>query len=218
MTGSLLNYLHEYGEHVFTLIVFVWTALEGETIVIIAGFYAHQGWLKLYYLIPAAWLGSFLGDQVYFTLGRKFGHKILKKRPKWQKGADRALALFERYDTLFILSFRFIYGVRNFSSFGMGLSHVSWIRFCYLNFIAAGVWASSFAFLGYGLSSIFVNNEEDASSLAKWIGLGMLLLFVIAVGVAFRLNKRRNARKNAQAEKNEAKKDGEDDNAKITSK
>lgn len=202
MFDSFLQFLHsnldQYGEYGLALLVFIWTALEGETIVIIAGFYAHKGLIHLYYLIPAAWIGSFLGDQVYFAIGRKYGPLLLDKRPKWRAGVGRALALFERYDTLFILSFRFIYGVRNFSSLAMGLSHISWVRFAYLNFIAAGVWATSFALLGYGLAQIFVRGEEDASGLAQWIGLSMLGVFVVVVGVLFYLNKRRNSRKNSE--------------------
>ena len=55
----------------------------------------------------------------------------------------------ERYDTGFILSFRFIYGVRNFSSFALGLSAVHWERFLRLNFLAAGLWAATFVAAGY---------------------------------------------------------------------
>ncbi|MDI9349380.1 MAG: DedA family protein [Candidatus Symbiobacter sp.] len=199
MTDSLLNFFHssfdQYGEYGLTLLVFIWTALEGETIVIIAGFYAQKGLIHLYYLIPAAWIGSFIGDQIYFTLGRKYGPRLLARRPKWQAGVNRALALFERYDTLFILSFRFIYGVRNFSSVAMGLSNVAWARFAYLNFIAAGIWATSFSLLGYGLAHIFVRDEADASGLAHWIGISMLMLFVVAIILIVRHNRRRSAQK-----------------------
>jgi membrane protein DedA with SNARE-associated domain len=52
------------------LIAFVWTFLEGETIVLFAGFAAAHGLLNPILVLVAAWLGSFSGDQLYFWIGR----------------------------------------------------------------------------------------------------------------------------------------------------
>ena len=45
-------------------IVFLWTFLEGETVVIFAGFAAAQGLVDPMLLLAAAWLGSFAGDHL----------------------------------------------------------------------------------------------------------------------------------------------------------
>ena len=132
----------------FYLIAFIWTFLEGETVVLFAGFAAAQGLLNPVALLIATWLGSYSGDQGYFWLGRHFGRAILQRFPRWGAGVEAALRFLERYNTGFILSFRFIYGVRNLSSFAMGLSAVHWRRFCALNFLAAGLWAGSFIAVG----------------------------------------------------------------------
>src|SRR5262245_56867595 len=97
----------DYGIY-FYLIIFVWTFLEGETVVIFAAFAAAQGLLDPWLLLVAAWIGSFSGDQCYFWLGRNYGVRLLKRFPSWRVGVDSALAWLERYDTWFILSFRFI--------------------------------------------------------------------------------------------------------------
>ena len=65
-------------------LVFALTFLEGETVVIIAGFAAHRGWLAADGVFLAAFLGSLLGDQLYFHLGRHFGPRILEFRPGWR--------------------------------------------------------------------------------------------------------------------------------------
>ncbi len=80
----------EHGAY-FYLIVFVWTYLEGETIVLFAGFAAAQGLLRLEPLILAAWLGSFAGDQTGFWLGRHFGQALLRRFRAFARAVDVAL-------------------------------------------------------------------------------------------------------------------------------
>jgi len=131
------------------LVTLIWTFFEGETFVLLAGFAAAQGLLSAPLLIVAAWLGSFAGDQCYFWIGRHFGLRLMARRPDWRQRVDAALVWLKRYDAGFILSFRFIYGVRNFSSFALGVSGIGWRRFLSLNFLAAFVWACAFVGIGF---------------------------------------------------------------------
>ncbi len=143
--------------------------------------------MSLPILIACAWTGSFAGDQFYFWLGRRYGTRVLKRFPKWQPGVDRALRLLERYNTGFILSFRFIYGVRNFSSFAMGMSPLSWTRFLMLNFIAAGLWAATFAGGGYLFGEALSAMLGDAAEIMGLIALG---IFIVVVALLVRRQRR----------------------------
>src|ERR1700732_759503 len=175
----------------FYLIAFVWTFLEGETVILCAGFAAAQGLLDPFLLLGAAWLGSFAGDQCYFWLGRNFGTRLLDRFPRWRHGVERALHWLERYNTGFILSFRFIYGVRNFSSFALGLSAVHWKRFFILNCLAAGLWAGSFVAVGYFLGHAF---RAVLGHLVRSFSIVMLTVFIVftlAVWLFHRLQRRR---------------------------
>ncbi|WP_374634895.1 DedA family protein [Ferrovibrio sp.] len=174
----------------FYIITFVWAFLEGETFVIFAGAAASQGHLHMYWLIGAAWLGSFMGDQLYFWIGRRWGHKLLKRFPKLQGGVNVALDMLHKYHVGFILSFRFIYGVRNFSSLAMGMSPIGWPRFAGLNLIAAGLWANSFAWAGYLLGVAF---EAVLGDIAKDFGLVMLTVFVVVGIILFIVHRRSKA-------------------------
>ena len=175
-------------------VVFVWTFLEGETVVLFAGFAAAQGLVDPALLLFSAWLGSFSGDQCYFWIGRNCGVRLLDRFPRWRHGVDTALRWLERYDAGFILTFRFIYGVRNFSSFALGLSSVRWNRFLRLNFIAAGLWAISFIAVGYFLGHVF---RAALGDVARWSGLAMLGVF-LAIGCGMwlihRYQRRRRSR------------------------
>jgi membrane protein DedA with SNARE-associated domain len=178
----------------FYLIAFVWTFLEGETIVVFAGFAAAQGLLNPFLLVTATGLGSFVGDQSWFWIGRHFGSRLLDRFPRWRGGVDAALRWLERYNTGFILLFRFIYGVRNFSSFAMGMSAVRGSRFLVLNFLAAALWAASFIAIGYFLGHAF---RAALGDVARNFSLGMLGVFVViatAVALFHRFQRRRQRR------------------------
>lgn len=176
----------------FYPVAFAWTFIEGETFVLVAGFAAAQGLLSAPLLLLAAWLGSFAGDQFYFWIGRNFGLRLLSRRPVWRARVDSALGWIKRYDKWFILSFRFIYGVRNFSSFALGISGIGWRRFLVLNLLAALLWATSFVGAGYFCARAF---EHVLGDLADQFSMLMLAVFTIAlvIGAAvyrFRLRRR----------------------------
>ena len=128
--------IREY-ENLFYAITFGWAFIEGESFVIFAGAAAFKGDLNIYILILAAWLGSFCGDQCWFALGRFFGAKLLVRMPRLKAGVAVAMDMVQKYDILFILSFRFIYGVRNVASPALGMNGYPWGRFALFNFIAA---------------------------------------------------------------------------------
>lgn len=129
--------------------IFIGTFLEGETILIIAGFLSHNGYLHLPMVITAAFAGSFIGDQIYFMIGRYRGQKMLEKHPAWRTRADQFMQKLNRYTVVIILSFRFLYGLRTIAPFTIGLSDISGFRFFLLNLVSAVVWAISFGSAGY---------------------------------------------------------------------
>ncbi len=123
--------------------------LEGETILVLAGFAAHRGYLDLRWTMLAAFAGSVLGDQFYFFLGRRYGARIVARRPTWQRAAQVVDQRLRHHRDLFVLGFRFLYGLRTVSPFVIAVGGVSAVRFTILNVIGAAVWAVAFACLGY---------------------------------------------------------------------
>ena len=180
----------DYGAYLYVLI-FLWTFFEGETFVIFAGFAASQDILSFVLVMTAAWLGSFAGDQLYFWVGRRWGTLLLHRIPRWRPGVEMALDWLRRYDVGFILSFRFVYGVRNFASFAMGLSGLSPARFAGLNFAAAFAWALSFAGFGYVFGQALGAVLGDV---AEVFGMIMLGFFAVALGLVSFLQRRHRRR------------------------
>ncbi len=166
-------------------VTFLWTFFEGETFVIFAGALSvppgpgEKGLLNIYYLTAAAWIGSFCGDQCWFALGRYGGKWLLRRFPRFQGGVQLAIDMLHKYHTLFILTYRYMYGVRNFASVGMGMTDLSWPRFASLNFVAAGLWAISFAGGGYLLGTVAREALEKVNF--GYIMLGVLVFVVCLI-------------------------------------
>lgn len=166
----------------FYVITFLWTFIEGESFVIYAGVLAAQGLLNAPLLLVCAWLGSFCGDQAYFTVGRLFGPYILKRFPWLQAKADQVDAWLRKHDAAFILGFRWLYGIRNFASAGLGMTDIPRTRFLRLNFIAAGVWAAGFIGIGYGVGTLL---RPMINRVAQHFTLVMLGIFLAMLGIVF---------------------------------
>ena len=142
---DLETFLRTYGYFAILLLTF----LEGETIVILAGIAAAQGLMSPVLVGIAGFTGSFLGDQLYYTIGYYYGQPLLERWPHLRLRVEWAFHLVRKYQNLYILSFRFIYGVRNISPFVIAISSVPWLRFMLLNCVAAALWATVFTSGGY---------------------------------------------------------------------
>jgi len=168
----------------FYLITFLWTALEGETFVIFAGLAAQKGILNIWLLFLVSWLGSLCGDQIFFLLGRQVGLPILDHMPKLKPGVERAIGWLEKYAIVFILSYRFMYGLRNVSGIAVGLSHITWRKFAFWNAIAAFIWALAFVGFGYLFGDFIAHlphkNEVVTYSVRHFM-LSMLGLFALLI-------------------------------------
>lgn len=137
--------------------VFLGSLIEGESVILTAGFLASQGYLSLPKIILVSFTGTLIADQTLFFVGHLWGHKILNYFPKFQPPAKRAFELLHRYNTLFILTFRFIYGIRTISPIIIGAAQIPFKRFAILNLIAAVIWSVLSCTCGYLFGGFLMN-------------------------------------------------------------
>ena len=148
-------------------------AFEGETAVIAGGLLAHRGLWPLGGAVMAAFLGSFAADQAFFAIGRTCRETDWVRRLQRRSVFAKALDVFHRHPTGFILAFRFLYGLRIVSPVAIGTSLIPARRFLLLNLIAAAIWAPLFTILGYTFGK----------GLERWFGGRHLPLWAIGAGV-----------------------------------
>ncbi len=127
--------------------------LEGETVLALAGFAAHQGYLHFAAVVAVAAAAGFSGDQIYFWLGRRHGERVLARFPSVARQADRVQRLIERYHEWVIVGVRFAYGLRIAGPVLIGTSNVAGWRFVLFNALGAILWALLVAGIGWAFGA-----------------------------------------------------------------
>ncbi len=192
------EFLLSYGKAFGYLIVLLGSFVEGESIVLTAGFLAYKGFFSLPAIIILSFIGSLCADQLLFFVGRIYGPSIIERRPKWKEASKRVFYHLHRHNITFILSFRFIYGIRIVSPIVIGASGVAIRRFAILNFIAALIWAVVSCYAGYLLGYFFADTIENFLSnlghYQRYIGGGLLAVIITVGGYFYIKKKLRNNR------------------------
>ena len=156
--------------------------LEGETVLLLAGFAAKRGYLDPVDVVVVASVAGFAGDQVLFWLGRRYGRALLARWPAIAKRADRIGALIDRHPQKAAMIVRFIYGTRLAGPILFGMSSMPQARFAPLNAIAAIAWAIVYTTAGWFLGAAAEACAVDLRRIEGW-----LLAIVIAAVAAWRL-------------------------------
>jgi len=138
MEEMLIELLKDYGY----IISFLWSILEGETGLVMAGVMIHTGDMTLMTSIIVAGLGGFVGDQIYFYIGR-FNRTYIHNKLKTQRRKFAlATLLLRKYGWWIIFVQRYLYGLRTILPMSIGTTKYSSKMFALINLISAFVWAS----------------------------------------------------------------------------
>ena len=174
-----LSLLHDYGYW----IVILGALLEGEMVLLLAGGAAFHGYMNVHLVMLISFLGALLHDNLLFMVGRLFGRRLLNASPVWHKRISKVSDLIHKYDNLFIMSFRFVYGLRTITPIIVGNSRIEWKRYAVLVSISALIWAVVVAYLGFtfamAMDAIIANFDKYKTYLA----FGALFLVVAVIGV-----------------------------------
>ena len=191
--------IHRLIEHYGLIAVFLGCVAEGESAAILGGFFAHQNVFALWHVFLAAFAGAFAGDTMFFILGRSFADHPYVVRFRRRPGFRRAYRLLRTHPNIFVLSNRYIYGLRLVGGVAAGLSNIAAPRFVILNAISSAVWAVLFGTLGYafGLGAEHIVGQTLArhERLVTARAIGAVVI-AVAVFVSRHGAKRERAREN----------------------
>lgn len=168
--------------------------VPSETLVVTAGVIASSGDLELPLVILCGALGAFLGDNTVYFIGRRWGDSVTRRFFSSKKAKERLAwadhQLDERGGELIVVA-RFIPGGRTAVCLSAGGLEMPWRRFATFDAIAAVIWASYAALLGY------IGGKQFEEAPWKGLALALAIAFSIAGGIELVrwLLKKRKARR-----------------------
>ena len=168
--------------------VFLGCLVEGETVLVLGGFAAHMGYLKLPLVIATAAVAGFLGDQALYWIGRRWGDRVFDRFPALAALRPRAKALVDRYGAWAAFGVRFLVGMRLAGAISIGAAGFPQHRYVPANAAGAIVWAVLVCGAGYAFGQAFTLFLARA----RHLELGAFaVVAVIALGAVIALRKRR---------------------------
>jgi len=183
---DLATFIASYGY----LAVFAGTFIEGETALILGGFFSHRSCITLPGVILAAFAAALASDQVWFHVGRTTGTSRIIGRPALQARAKKIMLLLETHKLLLIVGFRFVYGMRIVAPVMLGATGINPWLFLVLDGASAAVWATGIATLGYFFGQSISLLITQIHPYDTWIFLGVIVLAALLCGIAFLRNRR----------------------------
>lgn len=168
------------------------TLLEGETLLVMAGFAARQGHLSLPLVIAIAFVGGTFGDQFFFWSGRRWGRRLLNRFPGAAERADRVERALRRHDAWLVVGIRFMYGLRIVGPLTMGAVGLRPVRFAVFNVIGAALWATLVALAGYAFGHAMQRLLGNIGEVQEALLLAALLVGGVGLSVVgWRLQRHR---------------------------
>lgn len=151
--------------------------LPGDTLLFTAGFFASQDKLPIALLLLFTTIAAVIGDNVGYTIGRRTGHRIFKKKDGILFKTEyiaQAEKFYEKHGGKTITLARFVPVVRTFAPVVAGVAKMDRKKFMAYNITGATVWVIGVTMLGYLLGSKIPNIDKY---LLPAVGLAMLFTF-----------------------------------------
>jgi len=159
--------------------VFVGTFLEGEAILVAAGFFASRGYLDVVIVGLVAFAGAYVGHLFWFWLGRVHGVKLLDRFPRMQRHFGKSVRVFERYGPAAIILTQWIYGLRITCAVIIGMSKIRLVKFLIYEALSCALWAVVITALGYYFGRVIESVLGRVEHIEKY---GLIVIIAIAVG------------------------------------
>ena len=161
------------------LAVFIGSALEGDFTLILAGVVAHLGFFPFPLAVGVGMLGSFIGDSVWYLLGR-FGGPGFRAGRFYRRVGPRIQRLADRFGPWQLVLARFVYGTKAASMVFWGLHGLKFRRFGPIDAIGCALGSAVFTGLGYLVSGSATLLLGRVRRVQLWL-LGAVLVGAVLV-------------------------------------
>ena len=150
----------------------------GVTLIFLSGFVARTTGESIGLIITLAAIGSFLGDNFDYFLGRNAG-KFLEKKPLFGRGIATVEPFLRKHGVWAIFIGRFSGWSRAWVALVSGVVRFNYLKFATVSAVSAIVWTSAWILGGYllGGNRELITKWFERGSLLVWIGFLTLLVY-----------------------------------------
>jgi membrane-associated protein len=185
-TAELLAYIDRHRDWVYGL-MFVYAFAKTGPLPLVAGFVAFSGALHPAALVSVLLVGTVLGSELRFWLGRLGSPYVYQRWPALAQWLALASASVDRYAWPMLLLYRFVKGAFSPASVGAGGSALGWPRFALINTLSAVIWACTLVGSGWLIAQLGYTVQREW---AVYGSLGMLALVILLSALFARRLKR----------------------------
>lgn len=141
--------MHEFILRYGYVALFLGSVLEGESVLIAAGFLARGGYLDLPLVMLIALTGTYLADLSIYFLGRAKGRRVIARFPIARAYYPKVKKLFARYGIWAIFATRYLYGFRLAAAATLGITRMRRSTYLPFNLLSCVIWSVLMGGLGY---------------------------------------------------------------------
>jgi len=189
LTAAIDLFVRHYGAFAVGLILAIealGAPAPGESLLIFASVLAARGEISLPGLLLSAWIGSVVGDNIGYAIGRTLGRATISRYGEkiglTKERMDTIEGVFRRYGGATVLFARFVNILRQLNGIVAGTLEMPWWRFLFFNAVGAALWVAAWVAAG----TFFGEHLRDAAKLAghTWflvpiIAIAGLVLFLL---------------------------------------
>jgi membrane protein DedA with SNARE-associated domain len=182
----ILHFLIQHGYAVLAAVVFaeqVGMPLPSVPFLLAMGALAGSGQFSFWLSLALALTAAFLGDWIWYELGKRRGARILKLLCRISLEPDSCVSntqtAFEKQGARALLIAKFVPGLSTMAPPMAGLTGMSLGDFAAVDGAGAVLWAGCFLGLGF----IFSEQLEDVANWAARLGSGLGVIVALAVAV-----------------------------------
>ncbi len=171
------------------LAVLLGAFFEGESVMILGGFFAFRGYLDLPWVIAAGFTGTYISEFFFYYLGKTRGAGFIQQKPKWKRKSRRIIVMLHRHKYLLIIGHRFVYGMRSITPFIAGASGIKPITFSLLNAVGAALWTSVLGTVGYFFGQTLHSYLEKMDRYEHWVLLAVFCIIFFIWALSYYLGR-----------------------------
>jgi len=174
-----MEHINEILETFGIFAVFALCTVEGDITLLLSGVMAHSNFFGPYSfwkVVLAGTLGGVVGDNVGYWIGRLF-RTTIKDYGFYKVARPRIERLIDKFGGFAIIISKYIYGIRAAMCLFYGIGRMPYLRFLFLDFISAFIWALLLAGVGYFFSGAITSIIGDFKQ------IGIALFFIVLVGI-----------------------------------